>query len=293
MPDSNPFTIEQCRRFYSEEMRAVAGLASAPLVEAFARVPREQFLGPPPWRFSSGSALRPAGYRATSDARDLYHDVFVALSAARSLNNGQPSIIARLLAALNLSAGMRVLHIGCGTGYYSAILADIVGPRGAVTAVEVDPALAAQAAVHLRDLRQVRVLSQDGATLDPSPCDAILVNAGVTHPHPAWLNSLRDNGVLALPLSVGRTPVSRDALALRIQRRGTQFPVELVTILTIYPSASLRDPSIQSLLNAAFESHRMMGVKSVRRDAHAQTASCIVHAPAFCLSGEESAPLES
>lgn len=292
-PDSVPFTVEQYRRFYAEEIRSVAGLASPALVEALARVPRERFLGPPPWRLSSGASLRAASYRTTSDARELYHDVFVALNATLSLNNGQPSIIARLLAALDLFAGKRVLHIGCGTGYYTAILAEVVGPRGAVTAVEVDPALATQAKIHLRDLPHVTVLMQDGATAIPGLYDAILVNAGITHPHPAWLDCLCDNGVLVLPLLVGRTPASRDALALRIQRRGPQLAAELVTLLTIYPSASLRDSAIQSLLNAAFESHRMLDIKILRRDAHAQTASCIVHAPAFCLSAEESAPPES
>jgi protein-L-isoaspartate(D-aspartate) O-methyltransferase len=46
----------------------------------------------------------------------------------------------------------------------------------------------------------------------------------------------------------------------------------------------MRDPMLQSMLNDSFESHAMLGVKSVRKDDHERTDSCIVHAPAFCLS---------
>ena len=136
-------TVDQCRRFYAEEIRVVAGIRSQALVEAFANVPREHFLGTPPWRYSSGFSLQTGAYRATEDIRDLYHDVFVALKQQEILNNGQPSLIARLLEALDLGPGKRVVHIGCGTGYYSAILAEIVGQSGSVVALEVDGDLAA------------------------------------------------------------------------------------------------------------------------------------------------------
>jgi protein-L-isoaspartate(D-aspartate) O-methyltransferase len=279
-------SVEQCRRFYAQEIRAVAGLDSHALVAAFARVSRESFLGPPPWLIGSGTSLRPAAYRATSDVRDLYHDVFVALKGEKSLNNGQPGMIARLLAALDLWEGMRVLHMGCGTGYYTAILAEVVGLDGAVTAVEVDPDLAAQAKTNLARYPNVQVLNQDGATLEPSPCDAILINAGVTHPHPAWLTSLTQSGVLVLPLAVGRTPASADALVVRIHRCGNRFAAEPVTVLTIFPSTSLRDPARQFQLNAAFESHRILAVHSVRAEAHEPCQTCIVHTPGFCLCAE-------
>lgn len=278
------FTLEQFRRFYSEELHIVAGLESSDLVSAFARVPRERYLGAPPWKFSSGASVKPSSYRTTSNPCDLYHDVFVALQSEKFLNNGQPSMIARLIATLKLGPGKRVFHCGCGTGYYTAIMAELVGPEGSVVAAEIDPALAEIAIANLMNYGQVKVLNKDGADVDPAPCDAILINAGVTHPHPAWLDCLSEGGVLVLPLSVGRKLSMNDAMVLGITRRHNQFAAEILSIMTIYSSPSMRDPALQSMLNDSFESHAIQSLKSVRNDDHDRTDSCIVHTPGFCLS---------
>jgi protein-L-isoaspartate(D-aspartate) O-methyltransferase len=284
-------TIEQYRCFYAEEIRTVAGIDSLALADAFASVPRERFLGPPPWWFNSGPSLLRPVYRTTMDVRDLYHDVFIALKASQLLNNGQPSLIARLIAALKLSTGRRVLHIGCGTGYYTAIMAEVVGPDGSVTAVEVDPDLAVKATANLIGYKQVAVINRDGAAVDPNPYDAILVNAGVTHPHPSWLKSLTDAGVLVLPLAVGKTPSAKDHIVLKIARQGDRYSAELILLMTIYPSTSQSDPGIQSLLNKSLESRAIAGLKSVRTLEHRETDTCIVHTPGFCLSADAIEPV--
>jgi protein-L-isoaspartate(D-aspartate) O-methyltransferase len=49
-------TLVQCRRFYAQEMRFAASLNSPALIEAYARVPREKYLGPPPWSLASADA---------------------------------------------------------------------------------------------------------------------------------------------------------------------------------------------------------------------------------------------
>jgi protein-L-isoaspartate(D-aspartate) O-methyltransferase len=54
--------------------------------------------------------------------------VLVAIDEKRLLNNGPPSFLAILIEALALQEGDHVVHVGCGTGYYSAILAEFVGP---------------------------------------------------------------------------------------------------------------------------------------------------------------------
>ena len=50
MAEPHSLTIKQYRRFYSEEIRSVSNIESPSLVEAFARVQREKFLGPAPWQ---------------------------------------------------------------------------------------------------------------------------------------------------------------------------------------------------------------------------------------------------
>jgi protein-L-isoaspartate(D-aspartate) O-methyltransferase len=283
---SDRLTIDDYRRFYAEEIRAVADLESAALTEAFARVPRERFLGAPPWLVHSGPYIQVPVYRSTEDVRDLYHNVFVALKADKLLNNGAPGLIARLIAPLNLSPGKRVLHIGCGSGYYSAVMAETVGVEGSVTAVEVEPDLAVHATANLVGYSNVAVVNRDASSFVPGPSDAILVNAGVTHPHPSWIACLEDGGVLVLPLCVGKSQATKDALVVKIARRGSFYAAELLLVMSIYSSPSQRDPAIHALLNESLESRTIVGLKSVRVTEHERVDSCLVHTAGFCLSAE-------
>src|SRR3954469_16049293 len=141
--------VVTARRRFAEELRHTARVRSPAVVRAFATVPRERFAGPRPWRILDPTDL--SSYRTTADAdpRHLYHDILVAIDETRRLNNGQPSMWAFLYDQLGLTAGSHVVHVGIGTGYYSAILAEIVGRDGRVTAVEVDPALAERARENL------------------------------------------------------------------------------------------------------------------------------------------------
>src|SRR5215471_7976629 len=132
-------TIEDCREFYAQEVRFEASLTTQGLVEAFAKVPREKFLGPGPWQIGSADArtMSAAGfgqlsYITVKDPRDVYHNVVISLDRAKDINNGQPGSLARWIDALALQAGERVYHLGCGVGYYTAIMAEVVGPGGSV-----------------------------------------------------------------------------------------------------------------------------------------------------------------
>ena len=80
-----------------------------------------------------------------NDPRDLYHNVVVVLDRAKDINNGQPSALASWIHALALRPGDRAFHLGCGVGYYTAIIAEVVGPSGSVLALELQSDLAARA----------------------------------------------------------------------------------------------------------------------------------------------------
>lgn len=192
--------IESTRAHYAQRVTAgiETGETRRALLAAFARVPRERFLGPPPWRVYS-----PHGRIVTleSDPHALYHDALVVLSADRSINNGQPSLHARCLAAVRPRPGDAAVHIGAGTGYYSALLVELVGPTGRVHAYEIEPDLAERAAQALADRPNVSVHAQSAFAAPLPPADVLYVNAGASHPPAEWLAALRPGGRLIFPLT--------------------------------------------------------------------------------------------
>jgi NADPH-dependent curcumin reductase CurA/protein-L-isoaspartate O-methyltransferase len=284
-------TLDDYRRFYAEEIEQIASLTSPALVEAFARVPREKFLGQPPWHISAAASagLMEVAYRATSEPRHLYHNVLVSVDRAKDINNGQPSAVASWIAALDLKTGDRAYHMGCGVGYYAAILAEIVGSSGSVVAIDAQPDLAARAQASLSGYPNVTVHAADGATFDPDVCDAMLITAGVTHPHALWLERLREGGRLVLPLTIAVSPTVGQGVMLRFIRRRNGFAANLVTFVAIFNGVNLRDPELEAPLREgipkAMGSGGMAKMRSLRRDAHEREASCVVHAPGLCLSG--------
>ena len=107
---------------------AAAGLVDRRVEAAFAAVRRENFLGHGPWQILRWDR----GYEP-SPGRDpvyLYDNVVVAIMPERHLNNGQPSFLAALIASAAPRPGEHAVHIGAGVGYYTAILAHLVGRTG-------------------------------------------------------------------------------------------------------------------------------------------------------------------
>jgi protein-L-isoaspartate(D-aspartate) O-methyltransferase len=274
--------IEAARRAYAEELRFVAAIRSEALVRAFATVPRERFLGPGPWLVAR---LATGEYWQTPDADpvQLYHNVLFAIDAARGLNNGHPEFLATLLESVGIRAGDAVLHIGAGLGYYTAIQAELAGPAGQVTALEIDPELAARAATHLADRPNVAVIAGDGAAHRPAPADVIVVNAGATHPLPAWLDALKPGGRILLPLTTDRG----HGIVLRIRRAVEGgLAASAISEVRIYPCAGARKPLIEKSLVQALGGGGQRFIRSLRRDEHAPAETCWLHGHGFCLSTE-------
>jgi protein-L-isoaspartate(D-aspartate) O-methyltransferase len=189
------------QHYFAEDLKLRAPVRrNMAIVEAFATVARERFLGPGPWRILPD---RRDDYLQTpdDDPRWIYHDVLVAIDHTRGLNNGLPSFWAHNFDQLDLKRDQRVMQVGAGTGYYTAVLAEIVGPNGHVIAVECDGELAERACVNLDPWRQVDVAHDDGRAHDPGEVDVIIVFAGSTHPAPLWLDRLAPGGQLLMPLT--------------------------------------------------------------------------------------------
>jgi protein-L-isoaspartate(D-aspartate) O-methyltransferase len=280
------------RRAFAEHLAAERGIRSARVASAFAAVPREEFLAPGPWLVLADEA----GYRSTPDAdpRRLYDDVAVAIDAARVLNNGAPGFLARVFDALSLAEGETVAHIGCAVGYYSAILAEIVGPKGRVIAVELDPELCERARRNLRRWPQVEVRHADGTQEPRETVDVVWVHGGVTHPQPRWLEAVAPGGRLAMPLTAVR-PASRIRRVVRdhggrilfLERRAAGFAARFDDVCGMQALLGGRDAALQERLRRAYERGDSGTVRSLRTDAHAEAASCWLHRDGACLSRQE------
>jgi protein-L-isoaspartate(D-aspartate) O-methyltransferase len=220
--------LAQARRHYAEMMTASLDGADPRIREAFAKIPREDFLGPPPW------SVRGASWPlSTSDPGALYHDVLVALDTEKGLNNGSPSLHALMLHRLGVRPGHRVLHVGAGGGYYTAILAELAGPTGRVTAVEFDAALAMAAQANLRPWPWVTVIQGDGAAFPTEETDRIYVNFALAEPADNWLDHLAPDGRLLFPLGAPHPDArgverrhSARAVILIVTRTPTGFAAE-------------------------------------------------------------------
>ncbi|SSC72372.1 unnamed protein product [Ciceribacter sp. T2.26MG-112.2] len=192
-------TMEQ-RRHYAVRMLQKAGVLSDDrLADAFSRVRREDFLGPPPWLIQERGGYREA---PSHDVATLYEDVLVALDASRGVNNGSPSLHALALHSLSPQAGETVVHAGAGTGYYTAILAELVGAQGRVLAVEYDAVLADRARTCLAGHLNVEVVCGNALEWPKHEADIIYVNFAVDRPAEAWIERLRPGGRLLFPLGV-------------------------------------------------------------------------------------------
>jgi protein-L-isoaspartate(D-aspartate) O-methyltransferase len=166
---------------------------------------------------------------AQADPVYLYVDSVVQVVAERRLNNGQPSGHARWIARASIKPGEHVVHISTGTGYYTAIMACLVGPSGRVTGIEVDASLAARAKEHLSPYPNVLIVEADGTSVPFDPADVIYVNAGVTRPADQWLNGLLEGGRLILPMTANQGFMADDSTngtsgaVFRIERRTSRF----------------------------------------------------------------------
>jgi protein-L-isoaspartate(D-aspartate) O-methyltransferase len=274
--------VEQARHWYAEELCFTTRMSSPAVFDAFATVPRERFVGPGPWRIKS--PMNMAEYWTTEDAdpRHVYHDVLIALDEARGINNGQPSLWAYLFDHLDITAGEHVLHLGCGTGYYTGIAAELVGSAGRITAIEIDATFAETARTALASWPNVTVINADGAGISFDPADVIFASAGATHPLPAWLDALKPAGRLLFPMTTLRD--GPGAMLLVTRRADDEFAARFVCRAGFIPFTGARDPGTMRRLSTALDRDRGLGVNSLRRDTHTEDHTCWLHGGGWCLS---------
>ncbi len=148
----------------------------------------------------------------------------------------QPYIVALMTEALGITAGDRVLEIGTGSGYQTAVLAEL---GAEVYSVERIAALSLRAEAVLERLgyHRVHLRVGDGTAGWPEhdPFDAILVTAGATSQPRAYRDQLRDGGRLVIPVG----PVGRQTLH-RLTRNGDEWDDEELGSVAFVPLVSAR-----------------------------------------------------
>jgi protein-L-isoaspartate(D-aspartate) O-methyltransferase len=254
--------VEAARQFYARLVAGKGGTADTRIVAALAEVPRERFVGPGPWLVWAGG-----GYVETPDADPiyLYQDVLIALAAGRGINNGEPSLHARCLAALDVQPGETVLHIGAGAGYYTALLSLLAGAEGAVIAYEIEADIAARAAENLIDRTNVELRQVSGTEGSLPLVDAIYVNAGATRPVGCWLDALRPGGRLLFPLTPDKGLGGMLLVTRPRKEAETRLAARFVCGAGFIPCLGARDPAEEQAVSQAFRRGGMWEVRSLHR----------------------------
>lgn len=156
------------------------GIYDKKVLEAFAKVPREEFV-PPEYKHLA------------------YEDYPLPIGAGQTIS--QPYMVAIMLQEMHLKGDEKVLEVGAGSGYVVALLAQICREVWGIERIE---SLAIQAQERLRKLgyTNAHIVVGDGTKGLPSeaPFDAILVSAAAKKVPQALLEQLAEGGRLVIPL---------------------------------------------------------------------------------------------
>jgi protein-L-isoaspartate(D-aspartate) O-methyltransferase len=161
--------------------------------EAFAAVDRADFLLP-------------------RDRVDAGYDGPIAIGHGQT--NSQPRTVRAMLELLEVETGHRVLDVGSGSGWTTALLAQLVGPSGSVLGVELVPELAERGADNLagQDTPWASIRPADPDVLgipSEAPFDRILVSAAARSLPDELVEQLTDDGVMVVPVNAAMTRVRR------------------------------------------------------------------------------------
>lgn len=197
------------------------GISDPGVLAAMSRVPREQFVS--------------ESFRA-----EAYEDHPLPIADGQTIS--QPYIVAVMLASLQLTKRDKVLEVGTGSGYATALLAELAGE---VSSIERHPALADSARRTLAALgyANLQVLTGDGSLgLSPAaPFSAILVSAAAPEIPSPLLTQLAEGGRMIIP--VGREDAQQLQLISMVSGHAVISPREPVRFVPLIVGEKVKSGS--------------------------------------------------
>lgn len=192
-------------------------LQSESVRRAFLQVRRHRFIhrwcelsmpnGVPSWSLVSPDLANPS----LRELEHVYSDCSLVTAVQGQVPVGslsQPSLVASMLETLSPSPGMRILEIGTCSGYNAALLSELVSRTGMVVTIENRPeaAAAAKDAMAAEGYENVNVLCGDGffGASQHAPFDRVIATVGCSDISPHWLEQIRGNGSMLIPLQHGQ-----------------------------------------------------------------------------------------
>jgi len=196
------------RRALVEALVEEGVIRSKIVKEAMLKVPREEFVPKHLRDYAYEDTPLPIGYGQTISA---------------------PHMVALMCEEAQLAPGMRVLEIGTGSGYHAAVIAEIVGPKGAVYSIERLAELSSFARRNLARtgyLDRVTLIVGDGSMGYPpaAPYDRIIVTAAAPEIPPPLINQLARGGIMVIPVG------DRFSQILYVIRKKSDGSIEYKTV---------------------------------------------------------------
>ncbi|MGI5341900.1 protein-L-isoaspartate O-methyltransferase family protein [Streptomyces sp. CA-181903] len=136
-------------------------------------------------------------------------------------HRSNPVVIHRELTTLDVRAGMNVAEHGTGSGYSGALLAQLVGPTGTVTSLDIDAYLVrwAQLIHHERGVTNVHCHSADGTAgfAERAPYDRMVAWCTPPRLPQAWVDQVVDGGLIVAPLPIAPVPNMTVVAKIRVR----------------------------------------------------------------------------